>query len=179
MPKRGKQGEDPPRPAPADDDLPLQADLDLDSEDEDELADDEIDSGSDSGSESDDEVREALAGYLQAAAAGRPAGARGDGQRATTSDGDTAEEDDDDEEGTTAEGGRKRCGDLLGGSAAACGCSPACSCGAKLSCMQLQRIELAGSSRPLTALPHTAGANANGAPPFRSRACPMRTLTPV
>ena len=123
MPKRGKHGEPPPGPAPPENELPVNADLDLDSEDEYELVDDEVESGSDDGSQSDDEVREALADYLRAAAAGRPAGAKGDGQRASTSDddsegdddeGDEDDEDDEDEEAGGSEGegagvGEKRC----------------------------------------------------------------------
>ncbi|KAI8473407.1 MAG: NUC169 domain-containing protein [Monoraphidium minutum] len=117
MPKRGKAGEGaqkPAAPVELEDDLPV-ADLDLDSEEEELLADDEIESGSEddgSGSESDDEVRAALADYMRAAAAERPARAKGDGGRASTSGDDSGggsgdeEEDGEGKEGAAA-GGKK------------------------------------------------------------------------
>ncbi|GBF97452.1 hypothetical protein Rsub_10375 [Raphidocelis subcapitata] len=97
MPKRGAGGEAPAAREAAqqeEDELPV-ADLDLSSDDEPE----DVDSSTEEDSQSDDEdVREAIADYMRAAAAARPAGAKGDGSgRASTSSRSGGGEDDDDD----------------------------------------------------------------------------------
>lgn len=113
MPKRGKSAEAPQEAEAAEEELPV-ADLDLSSDEEEDLADDEDESGSEDGSQSDDEVREALADYLRAAAAERPAGAKGDGQRASTSNSDDDDEGSEEDEDNEGHAGRRRRGEANG-----------------------------------------------------------------